>query len=138
LTRLRGKDPKIGNSMINARAETATEKLAYRDTFRKRRRSPLSDFSALWPTRFFRSTSCFAIRRPRGTAISKTVVHTLLGDHQNTVRDVVSASGSVENHLVYSTYGEVTSETPSGYSPFMKYTGKPFDVVTGLQYNLHR
>ena len=32
----------------------------------------------------------------------------------------------------------MTSETLNGYSPLMKYTGKPFDVVTGLQYNLHR
>jgi RHS repeat-associated protein len=40
--------------------------------------------------------------------------------------------------IVYSTFGEVTSETQNGYSPFMKYTGKPFDVVTGLQYSFNR
>ena len=30
------------------------------------------------------------------------------------------------------------SETSGGYSPLMKFTGKPLDTVTGLQYNRHR
>ena len=70
---------------------------------------------------------------------SATTLHTLLGDLQNTVRDVISTSGSVENHLVYNSYGELKSQTGGGaYSPFHRYTGKPFDVSVGLQYDINR
>ena len=70
---------------------------------------------------------------------SATTLHTLLGDHQNTVRDLISTSGTVENHLVYNSYGELKSQTGGGaYSPFHRFTGKPFDVAVGLQYNINR
>jgi RHS repeat-associated protein len=70
---------------------------------------------------------------------SATTLHTLLGDHQNTVRDVIATNGTVENHLVYNSYGELKSQTGGGaYSPFHRFTGKPFDVAVGLQYNVNR
>jgi RHS repeat-associated protein len=70
---------------------------------------------------------------------SATALHALLGDHQNTVRDVISTSGTLENHLVYSSYGELKSQTGGGaYSPFHRFTGKPFDAAVGLQYNVNR
>jgi RHS repeat-associated protein len=70
---------------------------------------------------------------------SASTLHALLGDHQNTVRDVVNTSGTVENHLVYNSYGDLKSQTGGGaYSPFHRFTGKPFDVAVGLQYNINR
>jgi RHS repeat-associated protein len=70
---------------------------------------------------------------------SATTLHALLGDHVNTVRDVINTSGTVENHLVYNSYGELKSQTGGGaYSPFHRFTGKPFDVAVGLQYNVNR
>jgi RHS repeat-associated protein len=66
-------------------------------------------------------------------------LHALLGDHLNTVRDVIATNGTVENHLVYNSYGELKSQTGGGaYSPFHRFTGKPFDVAVGLQYNINR
>jgi RHS repeat-associated protein len=70
---------------------------------------------------------------------SATTLHALLGDHLNTVRDVIATNGTLENHLVYNSYGELKSQTGGGaYSPFHRFTGKPFDVAIGLQYNINR
>jgi hypothetical protein len=64
---------------------------------------------------------------------SATTLRALLGEHQNTVRDVIATNGTVENHLVYNSYGELKSQTGGGaYSPFHRFTGKPFDVAVGL------
>jgi RHS repeat-associated protein len=66
-------------------------------------------------------------------------IHTLLGDHLNTVRDVVATNGTVENHLAYSSFGELLSETSSPtHSPLHRYTGRPFETSIGVQYNHNR
>ena len=61
-----------------------------------------------------------------------------LTDNQNSVRDVVDSSGTLLNHLSYSTFGKITSESDDSKTPYFAYTGREFDEVTGLQYNRAR
>ena len=57
------KDPAIGNRMINARAESAGEKPAYRDSFRRRRwRNAGSRARSWWVAASTRSRSAAALR----------------------------------------------------------------------------
>ncbi len=71
-----------------------------------------------------------------------------LGDHLNTVRDVVKSDGSVAKHLEYNAFGECLSVNTSfprrressqndNELAFL-YTGKLFDAKTGLQWNINR
>jgi RHS repeat-associated protein len=60
-----------------------------------------------------------------------------LGDNQNTVRDVVTDSGALEQHIAYSPFGQQVT-VPSTVSPSVAdlvfgYTGTYTDPVTGLQ-----
>ncbi len=59
-----------------------------------------------------------------------------LGDHLNTVRDVVKSDGSVAKHLEYNAFGELQGE-PADELTFA-YTGKLFDAKTQLQWNINR
>jgi RHS repeat-associated protein len=61
-----------------------------------------------------------------------------LTDRQGSVRDLVSTSGAVLNHVVYDAYGRVKSETNAANGDRFKYTGRETDAVTGLQYNRAR
>ena len=79
---------------------------------------------------------------------STTDVAWALTDHQNSVRDLVvyddngtstldDDSVSVDLHIVYDAFGNVTSTTGTAECLFA-YTARLFDVATGLQNNLHR
>jgi RHS repeat-associated protein len=66
-----------------------------------------------------------------------------LTDHLNTVRDIVSYdSGSdtttLENHIVYDSFGNVTSQTNPSVASDFKFTARYTDATTGLQWNLNR
>lgn len=66
-----------------------------------------------------------------------------LTDHLNTVRDLAqynpgTDTTTVLNHLVYSAFGEVTSETNAAVNSLFLFTARPFDEDTGLQNNLNR
>lgn len=61
-----------------------------------------------------------------------------LGDNQNTTRDVINNSGAVVNHLTYSSFGKITSESNSAKTPFFAYTGRDWDEDLNLQYNRAR
>ena len=66
-----------------------------------------------------------------------------LCDHLNTVRDLASYDSasdatSILNHRVYNSYGQLISETNSSFSCLFGFTGRPFDIGTGLQNNLNR
>ena len=75
--------------------------------------------------------------------LTRDLLHCLLTDHLNTVRDIArydseSDTTTVVNHLVYDAYGNVTSETNSAVDSLFLFTARPFDPDTGLQNNLNR
>ena len=59
-----------------------------------------------------------------------------LRDHLNTVRKVVNAKGCIISSLEYNAFGALVSAT--GEKPLFRYTGKMFDDVTALQWNINR
>ena len=66
-----------------------------------------------------------------------------LTDHLNTVRDLAvfdaeSGATTIANHIVYDAFGRVTSQTDAAVTTLFGFTGRPFDVDTGLQNNLNR
>ncbi|MGB3494710.1 MAG: exosortase-dependent surface protein XDP2 [Elainellaceae cyanobacterium] len=54
-----------------------------------------------------------------------------LTDHQGTIRDLIDSTGTVQNHLTYSSFGEITSETNSNVDHRFSYTEREFDEETG-------
>ena len=61
-----------------------------------------------------------------------------LADRLGSVRDLVSASGAVIDHLDYDVFGNITSESSSSNGDRYKWTGRELDIATGLQYNRAR
>jgi RHS repeat-associated protein len=61
-----------------------------------------------------------------------------LTDNQGTVRDVIDNNGVTLNHLIYDSYGQVTSETKQNFDFRYGYTGRERDEETGLNYNRAR
>ena len=66
-----------------------------------------------------------------------------LGDHLNTNRDLVTYNSSMDtstvaNHLMYDSFGNVADETHDDIDELFLFTGRAFDVDTGLQNNWHR
>ena len=57
-----------------------------------------------------------------------------LSDHQGSVRDLIDSDGAVLNHIVYDSYGQVTSETNPDVDFRFGYTGRERDEETGLYY----
>jgi RHS repeat-associated protein len=63
-----------------------------------------------------------------------TGVNWALTDNQGTVRHVIDSQGQVLNHIVYDSYGQVTSETNPNVDFRYGYTGRERDEETGLNY----
>jgi RHS repeat-associated protein len=60
-----------------------------------------------------------------------------LADHLGTVRDVVDSSGTLITHRKYDAFGNLVSgSTDPGW--YLGYTGRFFDLATGLQWNWQR
>jgi RHS repeat-associated protein len=47
------------------------------------------------------------------------------------VRDVVDTTGTSQNHVVFDSFGNVTSETNPGFDTRFSFTGREFDAETG-------
>jgi RHS repeat-associated protein len=54
-----------------------------------------------------------------------------LTDNLGSVRDVVDATGASQNHVVFDSFGNVTSETNPSFDTQFSFTGREFDAETG-------
>jgi RHS repeat-associated protein len=54
-----------------------------------------------------------------------------LADHLGSVRDIAATSGTVLDHISYSTFGKVMSETNASNGDRWKYTGREYDSDSG-------
>jgi RHS repeat-associated protein len=61
-----------------------------------------------------------------------------LGDHLNTIRDIIKSDGKVADHLEYNSFGKLISVTKNPESIFFAYTGKLTDKSSNLQWNINR
>ena len=59
-----------------------------------------------------------------------------LGDHLNTIRDIIKSDGNIVAHLEYNAYGNLLSKHKNTVN--FAYTGKMTDIVTDLQWNINR
>jgi RHS repeat-associated protein len=62
----------------------------------------------------------------------------MLGDHLNTISDIVKSDGTVVDHLAYNSFGKLISVTKNPDSTFFAYTGKLTDKSSDLQWNINR
>ncbi len=61
-----------------------------------------------------------------------------LTDNLGSVRDVVDATGTSQNHVVFDSFGNVTSETNPGFNTRFSFTGREFDAESGNYDYRHR
>jgi RHS repeat-associated protein len=61
-----------------------------------------------------------------------------LGDHLNTIRDIVKSDGTVTDHLEYNSFGKIITATKNDLSLQFAYTGKLTDKSSDLQWNINR
>jgi RHS repeat-associated protein len=62
----------------------------------------------------------------------------MLGDHLNTIRDIIKSDDNVVAHLDYNSFGKIISETKNDTTLSFAYTGKLFDQTSDLQWNINR
>src|SRR5262249_8456425 len=58
----------------------------------------------------------------------------LLTDSQGSITDLVAASGAVQNHIQYSSFGQTLTQSNSNVQTIFGYTGQQTDSETGLNY----
>jgi RHS repeat-associated protein len=61
-----------------------------------------------------------------------------LGDHLNTIRDIIKSDGTVVSHVEYNSFGKIISETKNNNTLSFGCTGKLFDQTSDLQWNINR
>ncbi len=69
--------------------------------------------------------------------VSGTVLW-LLTDHLGTMRDIVDHTGAAVDHIAYDSFGHVISQTAPSLLTRYLYTGREYEIETGLYYYLAR
>jgi RHS repeat-associated protein len=86
------------------------------------------------------------VRYVRGNAVdqlfsrikSDGTVAWYLTDRLGSVRQMVDASGAVQDTITYDGFGNVTNESNATFGDRWKWTGREDDAITGLQFNRAR
>jgi RHS repeat-associated protein len=65
---------------------------------------------------------------------TQTSVNWALVDNLGSIRDIIDSSGTVLDHIVYDSYGNITTQTNSSVEFRYGYTGREHDLETGLNY----
>ncbi len=93
--------------------------------------------SDIWAT--FTSGGSLTMRELQGDGIDQHLAYVTssnaywyLTDHLNSIRAVLNSSGGVTASVAYDAYGNLTTAAAPG---LYDWTGREFDVETGLQYN---
>ncbi|HTU92000.1 MAG TPA: RHS repeat-associated core domain-containing protein, partial [Gemmataceae bacterium] len=66
-----------------------------------------------------------------GQVSASGTVQWFLTDNINSIRQVISASGSVLNAITYDPYGNILNQTNAAYAPRMLYAGGTYDPLAG-------
>ena len=63
-----------------------------------------------------------------------------LTDYQGTIRDWADSNGDLIDHIEYDAFGNITNETNPTATDYLLagFTGRFYDQLTGLQWNLNR
>ena len=61
-----------------------------------------------------------------------------LSDHLGTIKDLANNSGTIINHFVYDSFGNVIEETNPAVDTRYQFTGREWDEETGLNYHRAR
>jgi RHS repeat-associated protein len=69
---------------------------------------------------------------------SRDALRVFLGDHLNTIRDVVDTSGNIVNHLTIDSFGRRIDETNGNIEVMIGLGGRPYDEDTRLQNHVNR
>jgi RHS repeat-associated protein len=94
----------------------------------------------------FNGSGSLLVRRLYGPAIDQLLARTdsggtsawYLSDRLGTVRDIADSSGSVIDHISYSSFGSVLPESSPANGDRFKFTGREYDATSGLYYDRAR
>jgi RHS repeat-associated protein len=61
-----------------------------------------------------------------------------LTDDLGSVRDIIDSSGTIQDHIIYDSFGNITSQTNAAIDFLFAYTGQQLDRASGLYYDQAR
>jgi RHS repeat-associated protein len=100
-------------------------------------------YDGLNPYADFNGSGTLLTRYASGPALDELLARTSSGgttawyltDKLGSVRDVANTSGTVIDHVVYDSYGNITSESSPANGDRFKFTGMEFDAAIGQYYD---